>query len=505
MHSPDEEHLECPGELLWSLITKDVPEADLKLIETVLNPSMLTAYKEAKKNYELWQESRGHGNHQNNTQTDFTRRQGLPFSDPPALKELLRGEVKMLLKTLKERACNGERDAEDLLLQHKPETLHYVLQHQEITCSRPPNLKDADNISRSPCCSVMSGAEGEIEEVKDKLNSTEIYQVITKLSCILMEECEELNKRAEYLKESMTLKYESKTTKPEPSLIELKNLRASLQRDLELLPSPLGASSSAHVCRPKKSPRLPPLTHSDSQLVPKSDLPSLQNVKPRPPCHDPPARTSSGRTLGVHRFTIVKPSSTNRMGTEPDVTALCFRTSSRFPLNSEMNPTYPENHPSTQCCVVRSSTDFDCSSQRERKNSLISSSRNTSNNPSPSPPFGELCGEGSSSPGGHSESVVWNKQAEDGKNKSRSTRSSEVIVLQKNTPEKISGISLISGTLDQGGFRQNNSRLANNKNDYLGINNINQKGKESFNLIEDSSHYPKSRNTGNQLQTADTN
>ncbi|KAM4727979.1 coiled-coil domain-containing protein 24 [Anableps anableps] len=360
MHSPDENQLWCPGQSLWSLITEHVSEAELLKIHAALGDPLVDMYtevhSEAEMWYKKWQEFRCYGSHHSSSETYFTRQQGFPLSDPPAVKELVRAEVKMLLETLRERACKDERDREELLLRYKPETLNYVLGHQGFGYHRSPNLRNADNFNSRPssCCSVMSSAKGEIESVKDKLNVTEIHRVITQIRCVLLKECEALTKMTKHFKENIKQKCMSQcdSNKPEPSLTELKELRAAIQTDLKLLPSSPGASSSAPVWRPKKSCRFPAEPSSDTCLAPtpksifRLDLPPLWQLKPRPPLHDPPTRTSSVRTLGLHRSTLAsnesaKPSSSTRMDSdlkltksrehssfsaEPDFTGLPCRT-----------------------------------------------------------------------------------------------------------------------------------------------------------------------------------
>uniref|UniRef100_A0A3B3U0N6 Uncharacterized protein n=1 Tax=Poecilia latipinna TaxID=48699 RepID=A0A3B3U0N6_9TELE len=143
MHSPDENQLWCPGQSLWSLITEHVSESELLKIHAALGDPLVDMYTEVHSEAEMWhkkwQETLCYGSH---------RLQGSRLSDPPVVKELVRAEAKMLLETLKGRACNSEIDSEELLLQYKPETLSYVLGHQEIVYGRSSNLKTADNFNR---------------------------------------------------------------------------------------------------------------------------------------------------------------------------------------------------------------------------------------------------------------------------------------------------------------------------------------------------------------------
>ncbi|XP_016525159.1 coiled-coil domain-containing protein 24 isoform X1 [Poecilia formosa] len=457
MHSPDENQLWCPGQSLWSLITEHVSESELLKIHAALGDPLVDMYTEVHSEAEMWhkkwQETLCYGSH---------RLQGSRLSDPPVVKELVRAEAKMLLETLKGRACNSEIDSEELLLQYKPETLSYVLGHQEIVYGRSSNLKTADNFNRPSFCSpVMSSAESEIEAVKDMLNVTEIHRVITPLRCVLLAECEALTKMTKHFKKNIKLKCISQCglKKPEPSLTELKELRAAIQTDLKLLPSSSGASTSAPVSSKKKGFRFPAESGSCTHLAPspksgsRLDLLPLWQPKPRPPSHNPPARTSSVWTLGLHRSTSsshesVKDTSSNRMdtnlkvtksqenfsfSTKPDFTDPLCRTCSRLHISSERDSA---SHPSSQCWARRPNTDSDWSPHRERKISALCS-RNINFTPSPPPPLGEPCDAGSrsSTPTDHSVSVNGKIKPDDRDNNCSSGRNLVLAVLQKDKSE----------------------------------------------------------------------
>ncbi|XP_032421119.1 coiled-coil domain-containing protein 24 [Xiphophorus hellerii] len=480
MHSPDENQFSCPRQSLWSLITKYVSESELLKIHAALGDPLVDMYTEVHSEAEMWhkkwQESLCYGSHQ---------LQGSPLSDPPVVKELVRGEVKILLETLKGRAYNSERDSEELLLRYNPETLSYVLGHQQIGYCRSSNLKNADNFNRlSSCSSVMSSAGSEIEAVKDMLNVTEIHRVITPLRCVLLEECEALTKMTKHFKKNIKLKCISHLNKPEPSLTELKELRAAIQTDLKFLPSSSGASSSAPVSSKKKSCRFPAESGSFTRLdpTPKSglrlNLLPLWQPKPRPPSHDPPTRTSSVRTLGLHRSTsashesvkhtsgdrldtnlkVTKSQENSSFSTKPDFTDPLCRTCSGLHISSERDSA---SHQSSQCSVHRPSTDSDWSPHRERKISALCS-RNINFTPSPPPPLGQQCDAGSrsssSSPTDHSVSANGKIKPDDRNNNCSSGRNLVLTVLQKDTSEKTSGISHISGRFDQCGSKKNKSQ-----------------------------------------------
>ncbi|KAG7229029.1 hypothetical protein INR49_013263 [Caranx melampygus] len=225
MQSPDENQLWCPGPSLWRLISEHVPGSELSRIHAALGHSLVGMYTEmhaenknqpfkpsgascastlwfyvaiisptsafpgkdilAEMWHKMWQESRG-GNHGSRAATSLPRQQGPSLADPPAVKELLRAEVKMLLQTLRERASRGgSRDGDELLFGYKPETVNYALGHLDNCYSNCAIPGDSDNETRtSSQCSVRSNAEDEIEAVRDKLKVTDIDQVVDRLKAM---------------------------------------------------------------------------------------------------------------------------------------------------------------------------------------------------------------------------------------------------------------------------------------------------------------------------------
>nr|XP_019968996.1 PREDICTED: coiled-coil domain-containing protein 24 [Paralichthys olivaceus]XP_019969004.1 PREDICTED: coiled-coil domain-containing protein 24 [Paralichthys olivaceus] len=314
MQSPDESQLWCRGLSLWSLISEHVPGSELSKIRMALGHFLVDMYTEvhteAEMWYKVWQESQQGGNHDSRTGTPLPRQQGSPLADPPAVKELVRAEVKMLLQMLRERASREGRDGEELLFRYKPETVNYALGHLDRRYSNCLSPGDTENGSRpSSRCSVQSSAEDEIEAVRDKLNVTDIDQVVDRLRSVLMEECEVLNRLVQDLKKNIKQKCRSKSGKSEPSLSELRELRGEIQMDLELYPSSFATSSPASPSLPVKEMktrfrRSTERKASDETLqafysasVPRPHPPPPL-CQPRPPAGPPPAKTSASRTHG---------------------------------------------------------------------------------------------------------------------------------------------------------------------------------------------------------------
>ncbi|XP_070774854.1 coiled-coil domain-containing protein 24 [Enoplosus armatus] len=251
MQSPDGNQLWCPSQSLWSLIAEHAPGSELPKIRTVLGDSLVDMYtevhSEAEMWHKMWQESQ-QGNNSSRAGTPLPRQQGSPLADPPAIKELVRAEVKMLLQTLRERASRGGRDGEELLFRYKPETVDYALSHLDSCYRNCTNREDTDNGSRpSSHCSVQSNAEDEIDAMRDKLNVTDIDQVVNRLKSVLLEECEALSRLVKLLKGNIKQKRQSRSEfdQSEPSLAELRELRGAIQMDLQLYPSSFAASPSA--------------------------------------------------------------------------------------------------------------------------------------------------------------------------------------------------------------------------------------------------------------------
>ncbi|XP_031720976.1 coiled-coil domain-containing protein 24 isoform X1 [Anarrhichthys ocellatus] len=331
MQSLDGTQLWSPGQSLWSLITEHVPGSDLPKIHTALGSSLVDVYSEvhteAEMWHKMWQESQQGNSSSSRAGTPLPRQRASPLADPPAVKELVRAEVKMLLQTLRERVSREGRVAEELLFRYKPETVDYALSHLDSCYRNCTNPGDTDNGSRpSSRCSIQSTAEDEIEAMRDKLNVSDIDQVVDHLRSFLMEECEALNRLVKHFKGNIKQKWPDEVDKSEPSLAELRELRGDIQMDLQLYPSSLAASPTASSPFPLKELKNR-FKLSAGQKVSNETLralsstsafrphppPPLSHPKPRPPPTAPPSKASASakvinssslsRIHGQHRST----------------------------------------------------------------------------------------------------------------------------------------------------------------------------------------------------------
>ncbi|XP_074545149.1 coiled-coil domain-containing protein 24 [Halichoeres trimaculatus] len=360
MQSPDELQFWCPTQSLWNLITEHVPESEMQKIHTALGHSLVDMYKdvhtEAEMWYKMWQQSQ-QSDFGSRTGTPLPHQQGSPLADPPAVKELLRAEVKMLLQALSERVSGVGRDREELLFRYKPEMVDYALGHLD-SCQRITiDPGSAGNRSRpSSHCSVRSCAEDEIDSMREKLNVTDIDQVVDQLRSVLMKDCEELKRLVKYLKGNIKQTCQSQLAKPEPSLAELRELRGAIQMDLELYPSCLAVSRSSPSpgkelksrSRLSAGHRVPDDTLQDLSTTTVSrphPLPPLCQTKPRPPLSAPPYKTSASVKLinssSMSRIQGQLRSTFSASGSRKIQTPICNRITASGHLDSQSTAALP--------------------------------------------------------------------------------------------------------------------------------------------------------------------
>ncbi|XP_062413702.1 coiled-coil domain-containing protein 24 [Pungitius pungitius] len=295
MQSPlDETQLWCPGPSLWSLITEHVTGSELPEIHAALGSSLVDVYAEVHAEaaawHGVWRESRGGsgGGSGSRGGTPLPRQHApSPLADPPAVKELVRAEVKMLLQTLGERSGRQGRVVEELWNRYKPETVDYALGRPHSSCR---GTGDSDDGSRPGSrCSARSSADDEIEAMRDQLNVSDIDQVAERLRSVLREECETLNRMVKHFKGNIKQRLPSPcgVDESEPSLAELRELRGAIQVDLALYPSSPSASQSVFLRELKNGFRLPAAPRVSDETLRALSAPSAFRPRPPPP-HPPP-------------------------------------------------------------------------------------------------------------------------------------------------------------------------------------------------------------------------
>ncbi|KAK7896133.1 hypothetical protein WMY93_021458 [Mugilogobius chulae] len=230
-------------------------------------------------------------------------RNKMPLADPPAVKELIRAEVCMLLQTLRDRAG---RNGEEHLSLYKPGTVSYALGHTNRSHNQEPEV-NSRSVSR---LSTQSNAEVEIEAVRENLNVDGIKQVVDRLRSLFTEECEALKEEIKQLQRSIQRKSQQKDCEPaEPTLGDLKELRDAIQKDLKRYPAPYTScfkdlksthrtshsAKSLNSSSPSKSHS--PITTINETRKPTTSNSNLTSPSPR---NSPISRRDSNSSLENH-------------------------------------------------------------------------------------------------------------------------------------------------------------------------------------------------------------
>ncbi|XP_067846211.1 coiled-coil domain-containing protein 24 isoform X3 [Heptranchias perlo] len=196
--------------------------------------------------------------------------------EAPAIKDLLRQEIQLLLLNIQKKAHKEGRDENDALSSYNPDVVSFALGQNKTgsTLNRPASaesLKDKWMVLRSSqtgrsseneSLSVLSNFKDNVEAIKDKVNVTNIDEVVAHLQSILQEESNTLEKHIQFLQECLEEEHKYSlnlmTQSAVPSIAELKEERKILERDLQLPPSiqslsqihkPPGYRSSQISCR----------------------------------------------------------------------------------------------------------------------------------------------------------------------------------------------------------------------------------------------------------------
>ncbi|XP_056598656.1 coiled-coil domain-containing protein 24 isoform X2 [Triplophysa dalaica] len=232
---------------VWNLVRENVPYSELPEIRAALGNTLVDTCKDLYAEVEMWE---------NIWQEIHISEQGsrpetpvFPLADPPAIKELLKAEIQLLLLTLRKRAARHGRDAEEIMTQYSPSVVSYALgsssaQRQmspDTWCeapkspSRPPSsLSEIGSRSHSSLSS-HSSCEDEIQALRHKLNITHIDEVVSHLRSVLTEEYDVMERDLRVLKENiMRANMQRGPVSPEPTVAELKEERRIIQRDLEV-------------------------------------------------------------------------------------------------------------------------------------------------------------------------------------------------------------------------------------------------------------------------------
>ncbi|XP_067846210.1 coiled-coil domain-containing protein 24 isoform X2 [Heptranchias perlo] len=229
---------------LWKLIEECVPVSERNEIREILGKTAvdlsLDLHAEVATLLEIWRLMRA---------TSLTLSQSQAshavLPEAPAIKDLLRQEIQLLLLNIQKKAHKEGRDENDALSSYNPDVVSFALGQNKTgsTLNRPASaesLKDKWMVLRSS----QTGRSSENER------------------SILQEESNTLEKHIQFLQECLEEEHKYSlnlmTQSAVPSIAELKEERKILERDLQLPPSiqslsqihkPPGYRSSQISCR----------------------------------------------------------------------------------------------------------------------------------------------------------------------------------------------------------------------------------------------------------------
>ncbi|XP_027034900.1 coiled-coil domain-containing protein 24 isoform X2 [Tachysurus fulvidraco] len=282
---------------VWSLIKECVPEPELPEIRAIIGDALIDMYKETYSEVQMW-EQMWHEVHDGKSQMPH-----FSLADPPAIKELLRSELQLLLLTLRQGATTLGRDGAEVMSRYSPRVVNYALSTERqqspdsIGCTTPTSRPESSRSSSR--LSSHSSIEEEIQALWHKLNITHINEVVSHLRSVLTAECEVLKNDVQLLQESVELEYLKQSGFMEPSLTELKKERRLIQQDLEALNLMIESTSTDKLKSEvsqiaSRDMKLTGLA-SDSEQKQSLVSPTTGVLQPKPPSTEAPSHDNRTR------------------------------------------------------------------------------------------------------------------------------------------------------------------------------------------------------------------
>ncbi|XP_078264072.1 coiled-coil domain-containing protein 24 [Rhinoraja longicauda] len=241
---------------LWKLIEECVPPCERDEIRLILGESAvdltLDLHGEVAMLLEIWRLIRT-----SRLTPAHPQVQQALLPESPAIKDLLRHEIQLLLLNIQNKAHKEGRNESDALSLYNPDIVSFALGHNKAAnvLNTPVNaesMKDKwivlqSSQTNSNCeiegFSCLSHLKDNVEAIKDKFNVTNIDEIVAHLQSILQEESQMLEKYIQFLQESLEEEhyccFNPQVHNPVPSIAELRKERKILERDLQLAPAPI--------------------------------------------------------------------------------------------------------------------------------------------------------------------------------------------------------------------------------------------------------------------------
>nr|XP_045006917.1 coiled-coil domain-containing protein 24 isoform X21 [Jaculus jaculus] len=219
---------------LWELVEEHVPLPERPEVKRILGEAAVDLSLELRGEVALLQallqevrSSPAPGSHPTSDPSSL-------LAPPPLLKDLVRQELRQLLQGLRLKAICEGRDQAQAWAQYSPRVLRFAL--EEPRCELPEQELCQTGVGEPSC-------HRDLSIIKDHLNVSSIDQVVGHLRSLLKEECFSLEREISTLQCRLEAEQmracQPSTAAQEPTLAELKEQKAAMERELQ---APAGPS-----------------------------------------------------------------------------------------------------------------------------------------------------------------------------------------------------------------------------------------------------------------------
>ncbi len=254
-----------PPESLWELITQNVKECELDIIKSTIGESLVDTsielHEEVNTLLDIWRDYREETMSNLNRIIISNNTSKIVLPEPPDQRERLIKEIHFFLKQMREKSDSKAFCNQLTVKKHNLNVINYVLNTSTSKYDDNNSLMLGDDTSRltprmterplsrmskggleTPCMKTFrsqnncSKINSTLEIVEDKLNCTQIDEIVEHLREVLQEEVDTLLKDIDFLYECIDkesdYRLQSKNTAKEPTLTELKEERKRLEDDI---------------------------------------------------------------------------------------------------------------------------------------------------------------------------------------------------------------------------------------------------------------------------------
>ncbi|KAF0885664.1 CCD24 protein, partial [Crocuta crocuta] len=225
---------------LWELVEEHVPHPEQPEVKRILGETTVDLSLELRAEVGMLQSLLREARSSQASGSRPTSDPSSLLAPPPLLRDLVRQELRQLLRGLRRKAICEGRDQTQAWIQYSPRVLRFAL--EEPGCNLPEQEIFQMRTGES------SSSQRDLSIIKDQLNVSSIDQVAGHLRRLLEEECHTLERMIPILQRCLEEEYTG-ASRPsevilEPTLAELREQKAAMQRELQGALRPSCVSSS---------------------------------------------------------------------------------------------------------------------------------------------------------------------------------------------------------------------------------------------------------------------